>query len=179
MRGRPKGSKNKAFIPNPLEVLGTSAVLTVFSDRMVAFKFLIDIEDVEEVQKARWGLKPAHTKGKFYAVSTKGVPLHRLVTKGKWDMVDHIDRDTTDNRKRNLRESSKSFNNANGLSRYRDLPRGVYRTPEGRFYTKLIFEGKYINLGRFDSPGEAHEVYKLKHIELFKKHSIFTKKEKL
>jgi hypothetical protein len=41
----------------------------------------------------------------------------------------------------------------------RDLPKGVYRAPRGRVYVQISIKGKNHNLGRFDTPEEAHEVW--------------------
>lgn len=41
----------------------------------------------------------------------------------------------------------------------RDLPKGVYRAPRGRFYVQISIGNKSYNLGRFDTPEEAHEAY--------------------
>lgn len=76
----------------------------------------IDIEDVEKCKQQKWSM-PHTTDFKQYvrAKNTKiNVPLHRYILgyDGPLD-VDHINRDTLDNRKSNLRIVSRTVNCSN------------------------------------------------------------------
>ena len=156
--------------------LGDVSLLVVEDKNGIPFKFLVDTKHLNEISKYQWHLKPASYSGKWYAVSKsfgKTVSLHRLITGFLWKCVDHIDRDTFDNRESNLRESSKSLNRANGIGHYRKIPRGVIPTPKGRFQGRVIKDGTIHHLGTFDTIEEAHNAYKTKHLELFNQHSIF------
>jgi hypothetical protein len=78
---------------------------------------------------------------------------------GRWPdpMVDHINGDSLDDRPVNLRECSPAQNAVNSRDKRRStgLPRGVYRTAQGRFMARLT--GK--SLGTFDTPDAASAVY--------------------
>ena len=79
--------------------------------------FLIDIEDVEKIQKYTWRLY--YRKGaNFYAVAhlnkNDNIRLHRYITNCPSDLVvDHINHNTLDNRKCNLRVCSQRANTLN------------------------------------------------------------------
>jgi hypothetical protein len=95
-------------------------------------------------------------------VDRKTYAAHRLAflwMTGGWpqDHVDHINRNTSDNRWSNLRAATIAENMANSVRRRgtkRDvtLPRGVYKLPSGRFQAKY---GKDGYIGLFDTPEDA------------------------
>jgi hypothetical protein len=80
-----------------------------------------------------------------------------LLVKGMWPvtMLDHIDRDPSNNRMENLRESNHSENGLNSRPKITSQTgvRGVDPRPNGRFSLRL--QGKY--LGVFDSILEAKQ----------------------
>jgi hypothetical protein len=88
--------------------------------------------------------------------------LHRFIMDyyGKLE-VDHINRNTLDNRKANLRIIEHYRNSANNAST------GVKRTPAGRYQALICFRGKTIYLGTFDTAEEAAMVRREKKRELF------------
>jgi len=85
------------------------------------------------------------------------------------ELVDHINRDKLDNRRRNLRIATRSQNEANkakgsrGVSRYK----GVTRTKNGRWKAEITVESTRIYLGTFDSEREASEAYNQQAIDSF------------
>jgi hypothetical protein len=165
-------------LKNTIIELGQVCLLVIEKSDGTPYKFIFDTDHIEEVKKYTWSVKKASVQGKYYAVSQslgKQVSLHQLVTGFKYPLVDHADRDTFDNRIVNLRASSKSLNSANSVVSYREIPRGVIKTPQGRFQSRVVKDKKVIHLGTFDTKEEAHEVYKQKHLELFKQHSIYYK----
>lgn len=79
------------------------------------------------------------------------------------DVIDHINGDSLDNRLCNLRECDQALNAANAKPRKRDvLPyRGVQQSRNGsKFLARLSVKGKYICLGSYDTPEEAHAVWR-------------------
>lgn len=124
-----------------------------------------------------WGI--VRKKSAFYVASSKRQPgryLHQIILERKLGhsletgkMADHVDRDTMNNRRRNLRPATSSQNNANSLGKRRKhiLPHGVYLTSEGKFNTGLSHEGTNIYLGTFETPEEAHAAYAQKHAEVW------------
>lgn len=89
--------------------------------------------------------------------------LHRLVIGAKkGEIVDHINGDTTDNRRANLRIVTYSQSNMNKgphkgkISKYR----GVYReTLNGNWYARIDSRSLYKRLGTFKSEEEAARAY--------------------
>ncbi len=86
-----------------------------------------------------------------------------LYMTGEWprEMVDHKNLDQTDDRWGNLREATRSQNNANShvRSRSRTGFKGV-RLHRDRFVAQISAgDGQTRYLGIFDTPEEAHAVY--------------------
>ena len=120
----------------------------------VHFKF--DLSDWNTVTKHSW------TCSNGYFVCTYAghqLRLHRLVTHahGKDHVVDHINGDTHDNRKSNLRITTQknnsrntkvSKNNSTGVT-------GVGLTPTGKYRARIMVNRNEIRLGTFKTIGEA------------------------
>ncbi len=103
---------------------------------------------------------------------------HRLVWMwhhGEWPKheIDHIDRDPANNRIENLRDVSSSINQLN--RRYRSNKTGLAGVAENgnQFMAQLNIFGKPVYLGTFDTPEEAHHVFKRVHFDLHGKHSKY------
>ena len=121
---------------------------------------LFDADDHDLVEKYRWTIG---THG--YATTGSGkaqMLFHRLVmslTDGQ--IVDHINRNKLDNRKRNLRicsASQNSYNNkqqSNSKSGYR----GVVQNNLGKWCAYINNLGHSIYLGMYDTPEEAANAY--------------------
>ena len=88
----------------------------------------VDEADAEAVAAHRWRAYPHHISGHVYARTTvrncRGrqttIALHRFILgldNGDPRQVDHINRNTLDNRKQNLRIASASTNQANTKKR--------------------------------------------------------------
>lgn len=92
---------------------------------------------------------------------------HRLawaMTYGEWpdQFIDHINRDTQDNRISNLRKCSNSENNCNAKVRKTNISgyKGVsFCKRTGRWMSFITLKGKSHFLGRFKTPQEAHAAY--------------------
>jgi hypothetical protein len=91
--------------------------------------------------------------------------------------LDHKNRDYSDDRIENLRESTRSQNCANRkeMPRGVDLPRGVYRC-RGKFMARLAAGGKDFFSSARDTPEEAFEVYKKMHRKRYGEFSPFESK---
>lgn len=92
---------------------------------------------------------------------------HRLAwfyTYKKWpkEIIDHIDRNKTNNRIINLREATNSENLRNAkLSSVNAVGlKGVtFYKRTGKYQAKIYIEGKRKHLGYFNTPEEAHKKY--------------------
>lgn len=86
--------------------------------------------------------------------------LHRWVMReglvdSRIDMVDHINRQVLDCRRRNLRVVCPTESNLNRHNVSRDLPVGVYKLQSGRFRAVFKRYRARVGVGTFDSVGEA------------------------
>ena len=83
--------------------------------------------------------------------------LHRKILglgKGRVPEVDHKDRNKHNNTRENLRIVSRAENIRNTETN-RDIPKGVYLLPSGRYRAMVRHEGKLISIGCYDTVDEA------------------------
>ena len=144
---------------------------------------LIDDENYKLVSQYKWH---AHwnkdTKSYYAATNVKKeggrtlLLMHRLIMNAqKGEQVDHINHDTIDNRKENLRLCTNSQNQHNKGKRIDNTSglKGVSRyKPSGKWQARIQLNGKQIHLGRFLTPEEAYEAYCKAALEL---HGEFSK----
>lgn len=134
---------------NECHINGDITYIDIYDKRQnVIAQAIIDTEDLPRVRYVKWKLSAGG-----YAINTpkhKGGNIHmsRLVLDTD-QMVDHINHDTLDNRKANLRVVTKSQNQMN--SDYR----GVTTRQDGRFYAHIKLRGKMLNLGVYVFQEEA------------------------
>lgn len=117
---------------------------------------IIDAEDFDKIGEVMW------VTYKNYVRCTKLGILHRRLmgTPDKYH-TDHINHNTLDNRKINLRICSASENMANSRKRpSRSKHKGVYFNKEkGKWQAQITKKRKCINLGRFDNEDDAGRAY--------------------
>ena len=76
--------------------------------------FLFDLEDYDKIKGYKWNINKARTNCVQANVSHTTIKFHRLVLDAKkGEIIDHINRDETDNRKINLRLCNHSENMRN------------------------------------------------------------------
>lgn len=125
---------------------------------------IVDDLDFEKVSKWKWSATKNGTK--IYAVRNdmgRRIYLHRLIF-GSTELVDHIDKNSLNNRRKNLRSANKQTNAINSdkmktktTSRFK----GVHWAAQiSRWRAKLSVNGKNISLGCFSSEEEAADAYK-------------------
>ena len=129
---------------------------------------LVDDEDYEKLSKHKWRSAPRGNR--CYAFRTVGprnaqatILLHRVIM-GAPDglVVDHINGNTLDNRKENLRlctTAQNGFNQGfqkNNTSGYKGVS---YCKDTGKWQARITAEGKKYKLGRFHTPKEAYDAY--------------------
>lgn len=119
---------------------------------------LLDEDDLEWAAEMGWSVYKI--RGKWYARNEDNQYLHRLiagVTK-RLDEVDHINGDSLDNRRGNLRVVTHKQNQQNRAYGYGKVGlRGVVITKSGRFVAQVKVDGKGHYLGTYATQEEAAE----------------------
>lgn len=119
---------------------------------------LVDDQDLELVSARKWSAMRDNQRAvKYYAVSGR-LLMHRLIMGAeKGQYVDHINGDTLDNRRANLRWATISQNTANRVNLRPGWPRGVYprKSPTKPWYSTIRVNNKLIYLGAFKTVQEA------------------------
>ena len=125
---------------------------------------LIDDEDYEMVSKLKW--YAMKTSNKFYVASSNNKYLHRFIMNVTDSniKVDHINGDTLDNRRSNLRLCSHRENIRNCvISKNNTIGyKGIWIRNDGRkkkYAAEITFNYKRIKLGSFYTLEEAAEAY--------------------
>lgn len=124
----------------------------------------IDDEDYNKINSYFWQVEYRSIKKDYRIkaiVNGKRVYLHRLIMNAPDNLVvDHINHDTLDNRKCNLRVCTASQNCMNRKSRMSHGFKGVvYRKDRGTYYAIIIVNGKQIRSGAFKSIEDAAKEY--------------------
>lgn len=124
---------------------------------------IIDVEDVAIVEGYRWyALKGAKT---FYAATTvdrRLVLMHRMIAPHDQADTDHRDSNGLNNRKSNLRPSTKAQNQQNTTKRADNSSgfKGVHQERRtGNYVAMIQANRKRVHLGTFPTAHEAAEAY--------------------
>lgn len=137
---------------------------------------LIDEDDLALVSPYRWRVLKGKKAKKLYAYTGgyPGVPalaMHRLIMNAPTDRdVDHINGDSLDNRRSNLRVATESENGANrepnrvNSSGYKGV---TWQKNIGKWQAQIKCRGKNIYLGLYDDPANAALAYDSKALEVF------------
>lgn len=121
---------------------------------------LVDDADLPSLLGVNWR---GHTsRGKTYVrakIARAAVQLHRFLMAPPPDMVvDHINGDTLDNRRSNLRVCTVAQNSRNKSGWSGRRFKGVYER-QGRWRAIVMKDGKQLQAGAFASPIEAAVAY--------------------
>lgn len=124
---------------------------------------IVDDEDYDFLMQWKWYAHRRHD-GEFIAKTRSGkgkILMHRLIVNTPSDMqTDHIDGDTLNNRRSNLRICTNTQNSANrqkpqgAISQYK----GIYRVGN-RWKAVISPANKHICLGYFSTDIEAAKAY--------------------
>lgn len=115
---------------------------------------------------AGWRDKAGYVYVRVGGKHSQLIGAHRLawvLMTGRWPegVIDHRNRQPSDNRWSNLRETTQRLNLANSgvRSHSRSQVKGVDQLPGGRFRAGIKRDGKRVHLGVFDTPEQAHAAY--------------------
>ena len=132
----PRTSKD----PNEIHKKKYKAYVDLYDkDLNVCTQAIIDIEDIPLIEKYKWCM--SHSNGLHYAVTSKNgktLCMHRIImgVKDKKNVIDHINHNTLDNRKKNLRVT----NNSNNLKNIN--AKGVYYdNRHDKYYSQIMCNG--------------------------------------
>lgn len=132
---------------------------------------LVDDEDYEALSKHRWYAGPTPRSTAIYAKrhemrlgKNRSILMHREImglVGGPPPIVDHINRNSLDNRRANLRLATPSQSKSNTKMDHRNKSgfRGVYKMPNGTFCAKRTINLKSIHLGTFATAELASAAY--------------------
>jgi len=146
---------------------------------------LVDAEDFERVSKYKWTAEWSKDIKSYYAFRSsfingkqKMIRMHRFilnVPKGMY--VDHINHNTLDNRKSNLRVCSNKQNVRNQKLNSKNSTgfKGVHKTHSKKVQAKIHVSGKTIYLGCFSNPKEAAIAYNKAAKKYFGKFALLNK----
>lgn len=134
------------------------------------FEALIDLEDYDKIKDMCWHAT-WHIRSKWYYIEhtkylgiSNGKPQYQFITLHKFIMkskekedVDHINGDTFDNRKSNLRVINHSDNTKNRQRKNRNNSTGYRNVTlyNGWYLVQLQINGKNTVLGKFKNVDEA------------------------
>ena len=132
---------------------------------------IVDDEDYEMLMDRKWFAGKAAT-GAYYAHSTtydantkkcSTLRMHRIVAGAKTgEQVDHLNHNTLDNQKSNLRICSVRQNHQNRRNHGRSPYPGVKPAPHSdRWVVHMRVNGKLTNIGTFDTEIDAAIAYRV------------------
>lgn len=159
----------RAKSKNVFKVISENITHVIYKDKI----FIVDTQELENLSQFYWFVCQTPLKHKYIRAynGKTAILMHRyLMSAKRGQLVDHINGNTFDNRKCNLRLCTTAENNRNakksitGKSKYK----GVVIGKKGVFYAKLQYNKKYYHLGTFDLETDAALAYDKKARELFK-----------
>lgn len=152
-------------------------------------KNLIAIVDDIDTDLAAYKWHAVGEDNVFYAAKRLGgvgggkiVRMHRVILERKierpletTEYCDHINGNTLDNRRDNLRLATSQQNRFNIRKHKNNTTgfKGVRKTWNNRYRAVIVKNGISHSLGVFDSPEEAHEAYKKAALDMFGEYARF------
>lgn len=127
-------------------------------------RFMVDAEDIDRIKVCTWFKDESrgYIKG---TIKRKHIYLHRFILGLPDGIVDHINRDKTDNRKCNLRVCTISESNMNrGVQKsnktgYKGVAHCKSRKKSANYRAQINVNGERIRLGWFRTADEAKIAY--------------------
>lgn len=144
------------------------AEIIIKSKKYGEHKALIDLDDVEKCKKYNWCLKYDKTLKNFYLHNSKGLTLHRFITDcPKNKVIDHLNHNTLDNRKENLRICTDLENLQNKKSNTSGHVGVSYYKRDNTWEAFITIKGHKNFLGRYKDINDAIKARKQAEKEYF------------
>lgn len=123
----------------------------------------IDEDDLWLLADRPWHISQSYS-GRFYVRSNgkNKVYFHRVIMGAEAHQeIDHIDNNSLNNEKSNLRFCTRTQNNFNSRARKSKsgLKGAMWSSEKRKWFSKIKVSGRDIHLGYFTDPKEAHEAY--------------------
>lgn len=156
----------KGLSKNPTAILCRSCSNRARYAKIPMPAFVVDERHLESVMDVRWHHHPGgYLYGRPFGRSHKML-MHAYVWLLEYGekparMIDHINRDKTDNRIENLRLASSSLNAVNSSYTSGPMPRGVSKHSQFKsrpYQSGVKRKGCYCYLGCYETPEEAGAV---------------------
>lgn len=128
---------------------------------------MVDDEDYDQLMKHKWCyVNNGYARGR---VNGRQVYIHRMIMGYPKNNIDHIDNNSLNNQKGNLRICSQKQNTQNRIKNKNNTTgyKGVIKMVNNKYKSRISYEGKRIILGSFNTPQEAHLKYIEKAKELY------------
>lgn len=136
------------FDKNEYHIIGNTTIIFIYDKNSnVVAQTIIDTEDLSKVKHIKWKLSKSGYIMNTPKFKSSNIHMSRVILETN-QFVDHINHNTLDNRKSNLRIVTKSQNQMN--VNYK----GVYEINE-KWLAKIKLNGKQINLGVYVFEEEA------------------------
>jgi hypothetical protein len=156
---------------------------------------IVDDADYEWLSRWKWGPVHSPNTGVIYAGRTiydasrksksgkeafKKLLMHRLIMDApKHLQVDHINFNTLDNRRENLRLCTRSQQNMHGRriknkTGFRGVTRWFHSGYE-LYQSRIKWEGRYVGLGYYHDPRDAARAYNDAALEYFGEFAVLNK----
>lgn len=131
---------------------------------------LVDASDYERISERRW--YPVYRGHLTYAESSNPdqILLHRFIMGDPSGTVDHINGNTRDNRRSNLRVCTQQENSRNrriGKNNNSGFKGVSWKADIGKWRARIMVDRKEISLGAFDDKVSAARAYDNAAIEFF------------
>jgi hypothetical protein len=170
--------EDMATIKNEYYFKDNYCELVMTTPKMGRVTAIVSIEDIEKIRAIHW--RPVSYGGRVYAVGKDRplISLHRFLLDNPVSYVDHINNNSLDNRRENLRLATPSQNAMNKKMRSDNRTgfpgvRFVWR--QNRYHARIGVGGKRISLGYFKTAEEAHDAYKSASLKYHGEFSPFAK----
>src|SRR5574337_371204 len=148
---------------NHYEVLGNKTTIFIHRRGYGEIRTVVDTSDLPRLLSydTTWNAKWEKKTQSFYVRNSKSIYLARFILDPEPGLlVDHINHDTLDNRRSNLRAIHPAINSLNRRTHTSVTP-GAYQDPGKRGWRAQIhFAGKYVFLGRYKTADEAMAAYR-------------------